>query len=116
VSVEVILTRPAAAISLLEWTRLVEEDDDLRLRRKPIVATNPTTGSTISIKAGQADAEIHVNGHWVPFLRFSNGRLATKYVEDLDDPQNAKRLKIGAVAKRLGALIKTDAGGDLLSW
>ena len=69
VSVELIVTRPARAISLSEWTRLIGEDDDLRLRAEPYVATNPTSGARISIKTGQAEAEIEVNGQWIPFLR-----------------------------------------------
>jgi hypothetical protein len=78
-SVELIITRPASAISLSEWTQLVEEDDDLRLRREPFVAINPTTGATIAIKAAQADAEIRVNGQWmgVPSDGGQRNRLMT---------------------------------------
>ena len=115
-SAELILTRPARGISLSEWTRLVGEDGDLRLRSEPNVGVNPATGAKISIRTGQADAEIRVNGEWFPFLRFSRGQLRTKYVEELNDPENTKRLKIAAVAKRLGAFIKTDASDELLSW
>ena len=69
-SIALILTRPGSPISLLEWTWLVEEDDDLRLRSEPYVAINQSTGAKISIKTGEADAELQVDGQWVPFLRF----------------------------------------------
>jgi len=97
--------------------RLVDEDDDLRLRVEPYIAFNPTTGEKISIKAGEADTEIQVHGQWVPFLRFrKGGNLAMKYLQEFDDTHNPTRLKIAAVAKSLGAFITTDAGDDVLSW
>ena len=43
---------------------------DLRLRSEPYVAVNPKTGERIQIPAGQADAEIAIEGKWLPFLRF----------------------------------------------
>jgi hypothetical protein len=116
-SIALILARPGSAISLSEWTRLVEEDDDLRLRSEPYVAINPSTRAKISIKTGEADAEFLVNGQWVPFLRYrKGGDLATKFVQEFNDPQNATRLKIASIATLLGALITTDAGDEVLSW
>jgi hypothetical protein len=50
------------------------------------------------------------------FIRFRDGNLATKYVHEFDDPQNAIRVKIAAVARRLGALIRTDAADEFLNW
>ena len=95
----------------------MEEDDDLRLRAEPYVAINPSTGAKISIKTGEADAELQLNGQWVPFLRFrKGGELTTKFVQEFDDPRNATRLKIASVARHFGALITTDAGDELLSW
>jgi hypothetical protein len=115
--IALVLARPGSAISLSEWAQLVEEDDDLRLRAEPYVAINPSAGSKISIKTGEADAEFQINGQWVPFLRYrKGGDLATKFVQEFDDPQNATRLKIASIARLLGALITTDAGDELLSW
>ena len=114
VSIALIVTRPDAPISLSEWMRLVDEDDDLRLRVEPYVAFNPRTGERISIKAGEAATEIQINGQWYPFIRFRDGDLTTKYVHEFDDPQNAVRVKIAAVARRLGASIRTDAGDEFL--
>jgi hypothetical protein len=117
VSVALIVTRSGKAIALSEWMRLVEEDDDLRLRVEPYVAINPRTGDKISMKAGEADAEYRLNGQWIPFLRFRRGGdLTTKYVQGFDDPKNPTRLKIASVARRLGALVKTDASDEILSW
>ena len=99
-----------------DWKGLVEDDSGLRLRVEPYVAVNPRTGEKITLAMGKADAEIHVDGEWLPFLRFSNGRLVTEYHEDFEDPRNAVRAKIVAVAKRLGAVITTDAGDDILNW
>jgi hypothetical protein len=116
VSIALIVTRPTAPISLSEWMTVVGEDDDLRLRVEPYVSLNPRTGERISIKAGEADTEVQINGQWYPFIRFRDGDLTTKYVHEFDDPQNAMRVKIAAVARRLGALIRTDVGNEFLNW
>jgi hypothetical protein len=116
VSIALLVTRPGTAIALSEWMAIVDEDAALRLRREPYVAFNPRTGEKISINPGNADAEIQINGKWLSFLRFRNGALTTKYVQQFDDPQNAMRVKITAIAHRLGALIRTDAGDEFLSW
>jgi hypothetical protein len=115
-SIALIVTRPRAAITLSEWTGFVDEDDDLRLRVQPYEALNPGTGENILIRAGKADAEIQIAGQWLPFLRFRDGSLTTKYTRQFDDPQNVMRVKIAAVARRLGALIMTDAGDEFLNW
>ena len=115
-SIALIVTRPGAAIALSEWTRLVDEDDDLRLRVQRYEALNPGTGQNLSIRAGEADAEIQIAGQWLPFLRFRDGGLTTRYILEFDDPQNAMRVKITTVARRLGALIMTDAGDESLNW
>jgi hypothetical protein len=115
-SIALIVTRPGAAITLSEWTEFVDEDDDLRLRVQPYESLNPGTGETLTIRAGEADAEIQIAGQWLPFLRFQDGSLRTKYTRQLDDPRNAIRVKIATVARRLGALIRTDAGDEFLNW
>jgi hypothetical protein len=68
VTIALLVTRPDAAIALSEWIAIVDEDDTLRLRVEPYVAINPRTGEKISIKPGDADAEIQINGEWLPFL------------------------------------------------
>jgi hypothetical protein len=73
----------------------------LSLRREPYFAFNPGTGEKILINPGDADAEIQINGKWLPFLRFRDGALSTKYVQESDNPQNAMRLKITAIATAL---------------
>jgi hypothetical protein len=116
-SIELIVMRPGEPITLSEWTQLVQEDLDLRLRVEPYVAIDPKTGAKISIKTGKADAECQVDGQWVPFLRFrKGGELSTRYVQEFDHPQNAVRLKIASVASRLRARIGTDASDEFLSW
>jgi hypothetical protein len=103
-------------IAVSEWKQLVDEDPDLRWRAEPYSATNPRTGERIKIPVGAADSEICMAGEWFPFLRFFDGSLETKYQEAFEDPRNAARNKIAAVAKRLGAVITTDAGDDQLRW
>jgi hypothetical protein len=116
VSIALLVTRPDAAIALSEWMAIVDEDDSLRLRVEPYVAVNPRTGEKISINPGDAATEIQIDGQWLPFLRFRDGALTTKYVQEFDDPQNTRRIKITAIARRLGALIRADAGDEFLSW
>ena len=107
--------RPST-ISLEEWKQVVEQYADLRLRSEPYVAVNPKTGERIQMPAGQADAEIQVQGRWVPFLRFSRGALTTRYRREFDDPTDPIRARIALVARQLGAVIGTDAGDEVLSW
>lgn len=115
-SVSIIVERRGTEVSLSEWMRLIDDEGDLPLRVEPYVAVNPKI-ERISIKTGEADTEIQVNGQWLPFLRFGKGGvLSTKYVKEFDDPQNATRIKIAVVAKRLGASIRTDASDEFLSW
>jgi hypothetical protein len=116
VSIALLVTRRDAAIALSEWMAIVDEDDSLRLRVEPFVAVNPRTGEKISINPGDAATEIQIDGQWLPFLRFRDGALTTKYVQEFDDPQNTRRIKITAIARRLGALIRADAGDEFLSW
>lgn len=116
-SIELIVMRPGAPITLSEWTQLVQEDVDLRLRVDPYGAINPKTGAKISIKTGEADAEFQFDGQWVPFLRFrKSGELSTRYLLEFDHPRNAVRLKIASVASRLGARIGIDASDQFFSW
>ena len=103
-------------ITLEEWARLVAEDATLRIRAEPYLAVNPKTRTTIQIPIGAADAEIKVGDQWLPFLRFEHGRLIAEYQRKFEDPENPERSKIASVARRLGAVIGTDAGDDLLSW
>jgi hypothetical protein len=121
-SFEVIVTRVAGSsdshgnIAISDWKGLVDDDPGLRLKAEPYVAVNPKTGEKITLAMGKADAEIHIDGEWLPFLRFLNGRLVTEYHDDFEDPSNAIRTKIAAVAKRLGGVITTDAGDGMLNW
>lgn len=46
----------------------------------------------------------------------SRGDLVTEYQLEFDDPRNAERIKIAAVAKRLGAVVTTDLSGEVLAW
>jgi len=103
-------------IALPEWMQIVAREPDLRMRMEPYEAINPGTGERIRMNAGEADAELRVNDRWCPFLRYREGELTTRYIDDFDDAQNPVRMKIAAVAKQLGAVITTDAGDDMLDW
>ena len=104
------------AITVSEWQQIVAQDGDLRLRVEPYVGVNPRTGEMIRTKAGEADAEIRLGAEWLPFLHFRNGELTGKWIREFDDPSNAVRIKIAAVARQLGAVIMTDSGDELLAW
>lgn len=60
--------RPAIAIS--EWTQLVAEDEDLRLQIEPYVGLDPKTGAKFQLKPREADAEVRIDGQWLPILRY----------------------------------------------
>lgn len=111
------MRRPSGAqIALPEWTQIVAFDSDLRMRTEPHETTNPRTGERIQMKAGEADAELRVGHRWHPFLGYREGKLAIRHVNDFEDARNPVRMKIVAVARQLGAVITTGAGGDPLDW
>lgn len=105
-------------IALEEWRQVLDESSDLRLRTDPYVTVNPRTGERIKLLAGEADSEISVGGEWRAFLCFSSrrGTLAMRYQREFEDPQNPVRIRIASIARRLKAVIMTDAGDDLLPW
>ena len=103
-------------IDIEEWKRLIMESHDLRLRSEPYVAVNPRTGERITAKAGEADSEMLVGGAWIPFLKFRGGELYTRYREAFEDPSNPFRVKIAEIARKLNAVITTDAGPGILEW
>jgi hypothetical protein len=55
-----------------------------------------------------------VNGS--PSFAFRKAISRPSMCKKFDDQDNATRAKIAEVARRLGAVIATDAGGDLLSY
>jgi hypothetical protein len=117
VGVDLIVMRPSGSrIALLEWMQIVDLDPDLRMRGQSYEAVNPQAGEKIRMQAGEADAELRLGDHWRPFLRYGQGNLTTRYVAEFNNAQNPVRLKIAAVARRLQAVITTDAGDDLLNW
>jgi hypothetical protein len=118
-SIGLLIKRPGiseARIAAEEWLQIVTSDGDLRLRKEPYIAVNPVTGETIQIDVGEADSEIHVNGEWLPFLCWRRGDLTTKYVRELEDKNNPRRMKLVAVANQLKAIIVSDAGDEPLAW
>lgn len=115
--VELIIERADySAISIDEWKQLVADDSDLRYRTQPYCAVNPKTGDRIVIPVAEGDTEFRNDGEWVPFLWFDWGRLKLGYCDCFDNPQDAIRLKLVAIARQLGAVVRSDAGDDLVQW
>jgi hypothetical protein len=110
------LQRTGRYIAFDEWINLVESDPSLRMRTAPYVAVNPATGDRIAMRAGEADSELEVRREWVPFLSYHEGKLTIRFADELLDPENPIRNKIGDVARALDALITHDAGEELLKW
>ena len=108
-------TEPAP-IEIDEWSGILEADSQLRRRTAAYVAINPKTGERLSIRAGEADAEIYVDGKWLAFLRFHGGALMIKYQAEFEDPANELRKKIANIARQLHAVVTSDAGDDILEW
>ena len=117
-SVAIVVERvlPRDAISTEEWVSIATCDSDLRIRNSPYLAINPKTGTRIQIPAGPADSEILVKGQWEPFLRLQQGTLTIEYQDKFEDTNDPIRRKIAAIARRLGAIIRTDADDETLSW
>ena len=106
----------APFIPIEEWKAVVRQDHELRLRAEPYVAVNPATGASLRINVGEADGEILVQGHWLPFLSWVHGALLIAYQQEFETAQNPIRAKVAAVARTLGAIVGTDAGDEVLPW
>ena len=99
-----------------DWEDFVESQDYLRFRTEPYIAQNPSTGETIEIAASEDTAEVLIKNEWHPFLEYSNGELRMPYSQDLDDPVNPMRKAVAGVAGYFAALIRHDAGDEILKW
>lgn len=106
----------SSPISLEEWHAVVASDASLRDRGQPYAATNPKSGELLNIAASEADAEIQVSGEWIPLLRWRRGALVAEYRAEFEAPSNPVRLKLSEVARRLNAVLGTDAGDEALNW
>ena len=120
-SVEVLVERhdegnAPTPIDIGEWKEILEADPQLRMHAEAYHAIHPTTGEQLTIRAGEADAEIHVDGKWLPFLRFRRGALMIKYQSEFENPENELRKKIAQIARQLRAVVTSDASDDALEW
>ena len=114
-SIEIIIYR-SPSISLDEWRTVVSSDSSLRLRSEPYSVSNPISRELIVIPVGEADAEIQSATEWLPFLRWRQGSLATKYASEFEVASNPVRLKLVQVAKQLHAVLGTDVSDEPLEW
>ena len=103
-------------ILLEEWVSYVEKQDNLRIRTEPYIAQNPSTGETIEIAVDEGESEIIDDGEWVPFLSYSNGELCRDYGNELDNKSNDIRKNISKTAEYFSAIIRHDAGDEILEW
>ena len=118
-SISLIIERRGEAIeriSIDEWRQFVSHRNGIRFRTEPYVAGNALTSQQISLAPGEADAEILVNGEWLPFLRYNRGKLVTEYHEAFEDPSNEIRNEIVCVLEALHAVVGTDLGDEVFNW
>ena len=120
-SVEVLIERrdeanEPAQIDVGEWEEILEADPQLRSRTEPYKAVNPQAREKLVVPAGRASSEIYVDGQWLPFLRFGRGKLSIRYNPEFEDPGNELRKKVAQIAWKLGAVVTSDAGDDILEW
>jgi hypothetical protein len=66
--------------------------------------------------AGEGDSEIFRAPVWQSFLAFRRGELVMPYLDELDEPSNPLRVAVVAAAKHLKAIIRHDAGDQILDW
>jgi hypothetical protein len=103
-------------ITVEEWEKVISGQPDMRIRKEPYFAVNPRTLEKIVFPCGEADAEILVNGEWLPFLRFEQGSLVTEYQDEFEDPANEIRIAIVHIAEALRAVVGTDFSDELVDW
>ena len=97
--------------TLEEWQRLVSSRQDLRLRDAPYTPQNPVTGEVLSMTAAPGDAELLLDGQWVPCFTWRRGQPATGWPgsavfdapTDFGDPHSPLRVVARDLANVLGA-------------
>lgn len=99
------------APTLDDWKAAVGETDGVRLNSAPAYATNPRTGEVISLDGADGDAEVYLDGRWIPCFRWSNeGLVDFRATTDFDDPGSQLRTIARALAHRLNAVVRGDEG------
>jgi hypothetical protein len=115
VGISIVVER-SVPISLDEWNALVEADSSLRFRSEPHSVVNPATGALISMNPLPAESEFGAAGQWQPFLSRRRGHLVCAYKSEFENEKNPIRLKLSELSRKLGAVLKTDAGEETLEW
>ncbi len=99
-----------------EWEEFVESQDFLRFRKEPYFAQNPVTGETIEIPVPEGATEVFIENDWQPFLEHGCGELRMPYSKELENPDYPMRKAVANIASNFSALIRHDAGDEILNW
>jgi len=99
-----------------EWEDFVESQDNLRYMTNSHIVTNPNTGAEIKVNSLTSETELFVNNEWIPFLYYENGELRMKYYDRMGDINDPIRKVISGIASYFGAIIRHDAGDEILDW
>ena len=97
-------------LALHEWESKVNETDGLRFDSSARSVTNPATGQVITIIGSDGDAEMLVDGRWLPVFRWSDGRASFNGLPSFDNPNDPIRKMAMHLAACLNARVVGDEG------
>jgi hypothetical protein len=99
------------ALTLAEWKAAVHGIDGVRLDATGASATNPKTGEVISIAGVDGDAQIRLDGRWLPCFRWrAGGSVVFRASADFSNPQSQLRKIARELAGKLNAEIRGGEG------
>jgi hypothetical protein len=100
-------------IALAEWSELIRSRADVRMLETDSSFRNPTTGEVISIGRVEGDAELLLEGTWVPCFRWQeDGAIAFNAPDDFDQPTSVVRRVALELTKGLRARLVGEAGEE----
>ena len=96
-------------ISLAEWKTFVAKMDlSVRLSSTPIIARNPKTGAEVMLPGSEGNAEVLIDGEWIPALYWYPGSVSFKARGYMNSPMFQKL--VHQLAENLHAKIYGDEG------
>jgi hypothetical protein len=92
--------------TLDEWKAAVESTEGVRLNAGKVAVRNPKTGEVVSIPGMAGDAEVDVDGHWIPCFRWRpKGFVVFCSDPDFMNPESKLRKLARGLGEKLNATL-----------
>jgi len=98
-------------VTLTEWKSAVAATNGVRLDSSGARTTNPHTGEVISMRGADGDAQVFLDGEWLPWFRWqADGGVTFPASSGWEDSGNPIRTLARSLACRLNATLVGDEG------